>query len=190
MSNGQPPQQAQAVPQKPKSYTEYVTIKQPIDESSRKWQLTSSDLIEELRQRLKGNTWDAFKKEWIKIREPLMNEEGIGEMCSIVASYLNKNQFLSYYEPEEIRIKLIDFEESLTFKFESDWEIMGIRKEDIDMTFLIIADTVWASTNRARYGGEKQFIEGTEQRRVVEAVNQQGGQQRSAWSSLPFIGGK
>ena len=172
----------------PKSYTEFVSVKQPLDESSRRWQLGSMELIEELRQRLLGKTYDEANKVWVPIRSPIMTEKGIGEICSWVSTYVNKNQILSYYEPREISAKLIDFEESLTFKFEGDWEGMGIDKQDLDMIFLMIADTVWASTNRARYGGEKTFIEGTEQKRVVETNPNQSAHKPGFFESIPGLG--
>lgn len=169
---------------------EIVTTKEPVDEGTRKWQLSGIDVIEEIRQRLKGNVFDDEKGEWTTFRSPICNEWGIGEICWLVASYINKNQLLSYFEPEEISKKLIDFECTLTRKFEFDWHRMGIRQEDVDIVFLTIADAVWSATNRARFGGEKQFIEGTEQRRIIATEGRPDDQQKGWINKIPLLGGK
>lgn len=169
---------------------EIVTTKEPVDEGTRKWQLSGIDVIEEIRQRLKGKAFDDEHGKWIDFRDPIVNEWGVGEICWWVASYVNKNQLLSYYEPEEISKKLIDFECTLTRKLEFDWKRMGIRQEDVDIVFLTIADAVWSATNRARFGGEKQFIEGTEQRRIIATEGKPEDQQKGLFSKIPILGGK
>lgn len=161
-----------------------------MDETTRKWQLSGFDIIEEIKNRLKGKQFNPDERKWVDIegKEPYMNDWGIGEISCWLAAYINKNNLLSYFEPREINALMIDFEKSLTRKLEYDWMKMGVNKQDVDMVFLLIANGIWAAVNRARYGGEKQFIEGTEQRRIITSENPGQGDRRNFWDKIPGIG--
>lgn len=150
--------------------------------------MSGIDVIEEISQRLRGYIFDFRKDQWVKsdYARPLMSESGICEIRTWLNAYVNKNSLLSYFEPDEISKLLMGLEKSLTFKIEYGWDDMGIRKEDADIVFRIISDMVWAAVNRARYGGEKQFLENTEQRKIVTADAQKSGGQ--LLSSIPILG--
>lgn len=172
--------------------TETVKFRSESDPQTRKWQLEGTDIIEDIRHRLKGEIPNPHatseNDEWIEATKPLANEQGVSELCWFLSNYLNKNMHLSYFKPEQIDIILIDFEGSLTRKFESDYKIMGIRIEDVDQVFLMIANTVWAGINRARFGGEKQFLEGTEQRMITSNETHDGNKGGGLLSKIPIIG--
>ena len=156
--------------QQPGQVTEVISSKEEIDPNTRQWQLTGLDIIEQIRHRLRGEVYNddpKAKEEWTKLGKELVNEQGVGELCLFLDTYINKNIILSYFTPEQINIWLIDFEKSLTRKFEYDYEKMGMNIQDVDLVFLMIANTVWAAINRARFGGEKQFLENSEQRRTI-----------------------
>lgn len=171
--------------------TEVIRTQNEIDSQTRQWQLSGFDIIEEIRHRLQGeipkDDPSSQFVEWIPITDPLANQKGINELCWYLSNYINKNMQLSYFTPEQINVLLTDFECALSRKMETDWRRMGIRKEDLDSVFLMIANTVWAGVNRARFGGEKQFIEGTEQRRIIS--HEDRGDNKGSWmDKLPIIG--
>jgi len=176
-------------PMKNSSIMEIITTKQPIDEGTRQWQLSGLDLIEEIRQRLKGKVYNIEKGEWEKISEPLMNEWGIGKICNMLSWYINKNVQLSYFEPDEISKLLTGFEKDLSFLFEYYWEKMEMERATARSVARWISDMVWAAVQRARYGGEKQFIEGTEQRRIIQTEGRQN-EQKSWFDKIPILGGR
>lgn len=173
--------------------SQLIRTKDPIDPQTRQWQLSSYDIVEEMRQRLSGkipdDTSTGTSITWKEVTESLANEDGINEICSIVSFYLNKNIHLSWFSPDQINEIMKDFEGMLTRKLEFDWDKMGIRKEDVDQIFTMVANTVWAAINRARFGGEKQFIESTEQRTILsnESTDKKG---KSFFDNIPIIGGK
>lgn len=185
-----PPQQQRPASLPTGNVQEIITRKEPVDETTRRWQLSGFDIIEEVRNRLEGKQYDPETRKWtqIKGKEPYMNAWGIGEISCWLSAYINKNNLLSYFEPREINALMIDFEKALTRKFEYDWSKMGLMKQDVDMAFLLVANGVWSAMNRARYGGEKQFIEGTEQRRIVTSEGAGQGDRRNFWEKLPGFG--
>lgn len=171
--------------------TETIKFRSELDANTRQWQLSGNDIVEEMRHKLMGEIPNADPNavdDWKKVANQLANEQGIGELCWILSNYLNKNMQLGYYKPEQIEIILIDFEGSLTRKFEVDFEWMGIRKEDLDQVFLTIANAVWSGYSRARFGGEKQFIEGTEQRMITSNESLPDSKKDGLWSKIPIIG--
>jgi len=176
----------------PKDYTETIRTRSEIDPQTRQWQLSGFDIIEEVRHRLRGeipttNPQSEFV-EWINVTDPIANEKGIAEITRIMSAYINKNIQLSEFDERETAQLLKGFESALVRKIETDFIEMDIRKEDADQVFLIVANTVWAGINRARFGGEKKFIEGTEQRRIVSSESPEKGKGESFFDKIPVIG--
>lgn len=184
----QEPQRAESPP----GMMETIRTRSEIDPQTRQWQLSGFDIVEEIRHRLNGeiprDDPSSEFPEWVKISRELANDRGKNELCWLLSSYINKNMQLSWYSPPQINILLIDFEKSLTWKLESDYRRMGIRKEDIDTVFQTIANTIWSAINRARFGGEKQFIEGTEERRIVSSESGDK-KEKSFMDNIPVLGG-
>lgn len=161
-----------------------VTLKPPIDETTRKWQLSSSDLIEEIRQYLKGNYFNENHNRWERLTEPWMNDEGIGRLSNILAFYINKNVQLSYFEEFHIENLICDFAKELSEFMRFHYKKYGVSKEHVGMISTMLCDIVFAALMRARLGKESQFIENTEQRTITTSE----GQQQSPLSRIPIIG--
>ena len=168
---------------------EVITTKAPLDESSRKWQLSPLDTIEEIRQRLKGNYYNESKAQWVYACEPWMNDEGIGRLSSIINFYVNKNVQLSYFEPEIIENMTIQFSFALSEFLRFHYAQYGVRKEHVDIVANMITDFVYAALQRARFGKESQFIENTEQRHITTMEGQQQGS-GGMMSKIPILGGR
>lgn len=172
--------------------SQIIRTKDPIDPQTRQWQLSSYDIVEEMRHRLNGeipgDKSSGTSIEWEQTTDPLCNEKGINEICSLISFYLNKNIHLSWFSPEQISEIMKDFEGGLSRKFETSWREYEVSKINVDQIFIWIANTVWAAINRARFGGEKQFIEGTEQRTITssEALGKKPG----FFDNIPVLGGK
>lgn len=168
---------------------EIVTFKAAADEGTRRWQLSPTDTIEEIRQRLRGNYFNSTKNKWEPVCEPWMNEDGIGRISSIMNFYVNKNVQLSYFEPFVIENMTIAFGGEISSILQYHWKQFGVDKQNIGLIAHMLTDTVFAALMRARFGKESQFIENTEQRRIIE---QEGGKEKAGGflSNIPFIGGK
>jgi len=171
---------------------EITTKKEKIDEASRIWQLSSFDVSEQIGHYLNGDLFIEPTNKWTEntdINKRLMNENGIRMTKTIVSGKINKNILLSYYEPEEIRNIMLDFEKSMIDKISMDWKEMGINKSNATQILLIVCDNVEASFRRARFGGEKQFIENTEERRIITTENNNRNNDKNILSGIPFLGG-
>ena len=174
----------------PKQMRETITLKQPLDEGTRKWQLSSTDTIEELRQRLRGAYFNESTGKWTTICAPWMNEEGIGRVSNILNFYINKNMQLSYFEPDTIENMELAFCRELSEYMRFHYRQYGIMKEHVGIICHMLADSVYAALMRARFGKESQFIENTEQRNITTVEGQGQGQQGSIMSKIPLLGGK
>jgi hypothetical protein len=169
--------------------SEIVTIKPPIDEGTRKWQLSPIDTIEEIRQRLRGNYYDMDADKWVNACDPWLNEEGIGRISSILNNYINKNVQLSYFEPEIIENMTISFAKELSVLIQYFYADFDLKKEHAGIIAHQLADMVYAALMRARLGKESQFIENTEQRRIIQTEGDR--EKTSLWSKIPLLhGGK
>lgn len=172
-----------------KGMKEVTTLKQPIDEGTRKWQLSPLDTIEELRQRLRGAYFNEAKGIWEQVCDPWMNEEGIGRVSNILNFYINKNMQLSYFEPDIIENMQIEFCKILSEFMRFHQSQYGVMKEHVWIISNMLADCVYAALQRARFGKESQFIENTEQRHITTFEGQQPEKQ-SVISKIPILGGR
>lgn len=175
------------LPKDAKSGKEIVTFKPPLDESTRKWQLSSTDIIEEARQRLAGYHYSENQQKWTKICEPWMNDDGIGRVTNIMNFYINKNVQLSYLEPEQIEGMTMAFCGELSEFLRFHFSVYDIKKEHIGIIFHMLSDTIFTALQRARFGKESQFIENTEQRTIMSVEGQPQGQ-HSPLSRIPILG--
>jgi hypothetical protein len=167
---------------------EQVNIKPAVDETTRRWQLSGIDVVEEIAHRFKGDNYDFTKNKWVTHEEMrLMADQGITEICGILSTFINKNLLLSNFNAAEIRLMFIDFEKSMTLQIEMNWERWGLERNDFDVVWLTICNTAWASLNRALNAGEKRFIESTEQRRIISSEGNQSGSDNPL-KKIPVIG--
>ena len=167
---------------------EQVSLKPAVDETTRRWQLSGIDVVEEISHRFRGDRYDFVKNKWVEYPGlRLMSDLGIAEICGILSTFINKNTLLSNFSAGEIRLMLIDFEKSMTLQVEMNWERWGLERHDFDIVWLTISNTAWASLNRALNAGEKRFIESTEQRRIISSEGNQSGNDNPL-KKIPVIG--
>ncbi|MFP4019280.1 MAG: hypothetical protein ACOC44_18435 [Promethearchaeia archaeon] len=147
----------------PAEQTETIS-RQQADGQTTRWQLSGADLMEQLKQRLKGKMWDEREGKYKKVGKELVNDEGVGSILSIVNFYINKNTQLSYFIPKEISMIMENFRKDLTDLFKLRHSDFDLDKEDMSLVHGCVSNFVWAALNRARYGGEKEFLQNSEQR--------------------------
>lgn len=92
----------------------------------------------------------------------VFNESGINEILNLLAWYLNKNIILSYYEDEEINIRMKQLHKRLTdFIFVNAHKFGMDTREKIrhyPMIVTNIINTIEAAYMRARSGGERESL--------------------------------
>lgn len=183
----------QLIPPEGKQIDQTIRTREAIDPQSRQWQLSSYDITEEIRHQLDGeipvDNQGGNIIQWKRVKEPLCNDTGINEIISYISIYLNKNVHLSYFTPEEIATIMLDLECTLTRKFELDWiRTWDGRYQDVDIVFNWLTNIIWAALQRARFGGEKQFFEASEQKTVTLSQGQQQKPQGLAALGIPLLG--
>lgn len=173
----------------PKEMKETVTLKQAMDDSGRRWQLSPLETIEEIRQRLRGCYFDEVTGRWQKICEPWMNEDGIGRFSNILNFYINKNIQLSYFEQETIDNMIVDFAKELSEFMRFHYKAYGVKKEHVGILSVMLTDSVYAALQRALRGKESQFIEAIEKRTITTS---EGGdrEKQSMMTKIPILGGR
>ena len=61
--------------------------------------------IQAMEHRLKGEEWDPTKLSWVKVRQPLLNEDGVSVIMSVISMTINLNTTLSNLSEREIQNK-------------------------------------------------------------------------------------
>ena len=140
-----------------------------VDAETTKWQLDPNEVIADLKHHLKGEKWDPTKGdrgEWVSEVEPMANKEGIQRMVWFVKNFLNKNSQLSWFSDKDINRNMQYFRKELARILRRKRKDFDIERSDLSNIHMAISQTVWAALNRARLGGEKEFIKDTEKRTV------------------------
>jgi len=123
------------------------------------YELEQDELIERIRHQLSGEVWDAQEARWIQINEPRANRKGIGHICSVIASHLDKNITLSHLSLKQIYQMAFEVSSVVTgiiFMKHTEYEI---GPDDRDVIMTIIDHHVFANYMRALDGGERKHRE-------------------------------
>jgi len=165
---------------------EVVARRQP-DPNLTKWQLNGSDLLREARAKLQGKmpVYDSDNEElgYKTIGDQLLPDEVIDEIMNLMNNYVNRNTQLADFTEREIHHMMKNLKNDLL-----DYLTLVYRdykdKDDakIDVTFrkiqvaYSISNYIFAALTRAKYGGEKKFLQETESREVsFEPEQGEGG---------------
>lgn len=156
-----------------------------------KWQLTISDITEELRERLKGNIPKYIQDgsgnimvQWYapKGRKPMLNNDGVESIISTVEFHVNKNMILSTFSPQQISIIAQGLHENLAELLTLKWKDFDIKKANLSILMNCVMNFVWGGLNRALYGGEKRFMTMIERR--VERIVDKGEDKKKKFGFL------
>lgn len=136
-----------------------------------KWILDDSQILNNLEADLKGLYFDSNHGQWLKKSQPLMNDEGIASIRSIMSSILSKNTLLSVINGED------DFEAQAWGTFTSTYSTIvlnrknwGITINNLTLISTIILNYIIFAYKRAINSGERDFAKSTiiSQRKVNE----------------------
>jgi len=129
-----------------------------------RWQLDPAEIIEEMEHKLKGEVWDAKTQKFVRRagRDPLMNEDGINVILSLISPVISKVVILSNLKEEDIDAMMLDFSKNLICLFASEYHKFGIKKQYIPSIKTFICMIVQATLNRALNEGERKFLGRTE----------------------------
>jgi len=125
-------------------------------------ELSPSKVLNQLRMELKGYSWDYEEGRWVKLREPLMNEKGIGKYLSIMSSVVTDLVTFSSYSPEEIN-KLVEYVcEKAIPVIHINYKEYGINdKSDLQIIDIQIFNLTKAAFHKALGAGDRNVIRGT-----------------------------
>lgn len=87
----------------PEQYTS-ISETQDLSEDFQKYRLNTSEILEELNHRLKGELWNKEKEIWEAKGIALVNEIGRKAIMTNLSIIINKNVILSKFDPDTINL--------------------------------------------------------------------------------------
>lgn len=158
------------------------------DPETTKWQLSPEEVIADFKHHLKGERWNKKENKWEKQDkiDQMASNEGIQRIIWFVKNFLNKNVQLSWFSDQDIANMMRYFKKEFARFLRRKRKDFNIEKSDLSPIHMGASQVVWSGLNRARLGGEKEFIKDTEQRRV-RLNHGEENQSKGFWSKLsPF----
>jgi hypothetical protein len=132
-----------------------------------KWQLDSTDIIDQQKHYLRGEIFDTEKSSYVFTGIRLMNEKGVSSLSLVLQQYLNKNTNLSNLSEDFIRDDMVYFNLDLVEFIRVNYTGFEINKEYMSMIIQTVCDTVFFAMMRAMNNGERIFLRSTEQRKHI-----------------------
>jgi len=133
------------------------------------------DILEEIEHKLRNERWQIKNSRGAWSRDPnskpLVNDDGINNILSLISPMTSRSIILSYYEKGEIEIRLVKMLDDLCDSLKVNYKRWEIDKNNLSTIVNIIWMLVEASMKRALYGGERDFLGKTTERR--ETIGQQ-----------------
>lgn len=138
------------------------------------------DILEEIEHKLRNERWTikGGRGSWFRgeNNKALVNEDGINNILSLVSPLTSRSIILSYYEKGEIEIRLIKMLDDLCDSLKVNYKRWEIDKNNLSTIVNIIWMLVEASMKRALYGGERDFLgKTTERRETIGAMDKNKG---------------
>lgn len=133
-----------------------------------KFRVDGSEVLEDIRTQLRGFVWDSRKEEWVKVFEPLLDEEGINSVLYVVYSCgVNKNTVLGNLSRDEINFKCSMIKRQvakLIFKRARKW---GLSRDHWDAVLNSIVNPIHSALSRSDGGLEARQLSQHNQRHEV-----------------------
>ena len=107
-------------------------------------------VIERVRRNLKGQIQNPITKEWEQWGEPMMNENGLKEIVSLLDSYVNRNTLLSNLKEEEIYEMMRNFEKRLIDWLKVKHVDFGLDTKNLNIIKTRIVDMVFLALKQAQ----------------------------------------
>jgi len=107
-------------------------------------------VIERVRRNLKGQTQDPDTKKWVAYGKPVMNDDGIKEIVSLLDSYINRNTLLSNLEEKEIYTIMKNFDKRLGAWLLTNMKSFDIKQKNLNIIKTRIVDMVFFALKQAQ----------------------------------------
>ena len=168
--------------QQPMYYDEFAPMPEnKVDNETLKWQLSSDDVLENLRLSLLNKRIEIDENGNPKIvgnKKPLVNEKGVETIMMVLRPHFQRGVILSNFEDKEIlkimrilRIKLI----LLLKKYWKEWDI---QKGNLAIILETIDNVVFSTFKRAENEGERRYLTTTQRINENRVINQGEAERR------------
>lgn len=134
--------------------------------------LSSDKYLKQVHYSLLGYTYNYITEKWEKIREPVMNEDGIGNFMAVCIG-LKKVDF-SYYDADEIPSRVYHFFDINYTHFIINEEKFELKKEDRNIISSILFFYADAILKGAKGAGNRNVIRATLSEGVVSKLFEGG----------------
>lgn len=151
------------------------------------YQLDSSDIVSSLEHLLRGQFWDRNKNEWKQKGNPLLNEDGIKMMVTIVASHMSKEKILTDIPKDQIMRMCRDMRLAVVNHLTMKYNDYKVKKADLDIILEIVDHYIYMNLSRSLGGRTLEYFKPTIRR--IEKI-QPSEEKRSMFGWVPFFGGK
>lgn len=147
-------------------------------EGALQYQLDSDQIIDDIEHNLKGETLHINPRtgdeEW-KVRKgisPILNEEGVNTIITILKSHLTKIFILSDLDMEVIISITKDIGDNIIDDFEDNWERYGLKNGSGGSTVVrTVTNTVYATLSKAKHGNYLKFLRTTHNISEIQSRN-------------------
>jgi len=119
-------------------------------------QLNLSELLKGLENSLLGRYIDSDTGEYVTVKNPPINREGVQRINMLISSVFDQNTILSNLEEEEIISMCHEFGEAIVWLIAENYEAFQIKVADRDMIVDIVNRTFYNTLKRAWKGMERE----------------------------------
>jgi hypothetical protein len=120
---------------------------------------TENDLVK-IELRLRGYTFNFFRRAWIKSRKPIMNDYGIGNFMAILQGIGDIVNFSFYNEKDIPKLALMFFADNYpTFLVYA--EDFSLSPKDFNVVRTILQFWILSVLNNAKNAGHRNVVRGT-----------------------------
>lgn len=139
------------------------------DRSSLAIAVDPAKLLFQIEHSLKGEAQDD-NGNWVNVREPLANKEGVGAILVDLSSKLSHNTTLTNLEKEEIGILMKAISRRVRLMIVQNYKRYDIKVSDFTLLKDLITEPIFFTLRRALKQGERHFWQKTtsEQRTIID----------------------
>lgn len=124
-------------------------------------ELKPDDVLKRVKMKLMGYDYNDIKKEWIKEREPLMNDEGINKYMTVLSS-VSELVTLSRFKEEQVPSHVQFVCDQIIPTIDLNWRKYGIScKSDLNIISVQLFMFTHSALNKAIGGGDRNVVRGT-----------------------------
>jgi len=159
------------------------------DPNFAQWLLETTERLELLEHRLKMERWDHINKQWIPRGKPLLNDEGVNDILSLVAEFYDRNAVLSKLDTSRIMTMMKDLNWGVNNLLFTQWEKYACNPEKFDLIVHITCYPIYLALMRSQEGMTLEALTKViETKEIHSGSNMQQNKSGSIFSGL--FGGK